>query len=465
MTDETPTLEFELFRQQSLAIDCPATEVLYGGAAGGGKSHLLRACLITWAATIPGLQLYLFRRLYPDLVRNHLTGPSSFHIMLNPLVQAKRAVIVKGEIRFANGSIIHLRHLQHTKDIYSYQGAEIHVLAFDEGTHFTDQEYRYLRGRCRMVGMPLPPGCRWMFPRILICTNPGGVGHHWCKQGWIDHGAYVVHRAAKSDGGMTRCFIPAKIEDNPALLLADPEYIERLEGLGDAMLVRAMKEGDWDVVAGAMFASVWRRPRHVCQPFPIPVDWPIWIGADDGFAAPAAVVWLTQDPQSKRHYVIRELYRAGMLPDDFANRIKEINQGIQRGYLIGHTHPNTDPPTGLMDAAAFSDAGQTDIPRGKQMQRAGIKIKPVEKWPGSRVAGCQNLHRVLAPHQGDRSGLPGLRFFETCPHLIRTIPTLMRDANNPEDVDTTGEDHLYDALRYALQWKSTRIRKASIKGA
>ncbi len=465
-----PTLEIELFRQQSLAIDCPATEILYGGAAGGGKSHLLRACLITWAVTVPGLQLYLFRRLYPDLVRNHLTGPSNFHVMLGPLVKAKQAAIVKGEIRFTNGSIIHLRHLQHEKDVYSYQGAEIHVLAMDEGTHFTDFEYRYLRGRCRVIGLKIPEGCRWAFPRILICTNPGGVGHHWCKSGWIDHGAYVIHRAARSDGGMTRCFIPAKIEDNPALLEADPEYLERLEGLGDAMLVRAMKEGDWDVVAGAMYAAVWRRPRHVCQPFPIPVDWPIWIGVDDGFTAPAAVVWLTQDPHSKRYYVIRELYRAGMLPETFAARIKDINAGIERGYLHGHTRPNTEIPRGMMDAAAFAstglsgEKGQQEIPRGKQLQKLGIKVKPVPKWPGSRIAGCQNLHRLLAPQEGDRNGLPGLRIFETCPDLIRTLPTLMRDSDSPEDVDTDGEDHLYDALRYALQRKQSTLSAAKYQG-
>lgn len=462
---EPATIEIELFRQQSLALRCPATEILYGGAAGGGKSHLLRGALITWAMAVPGLQLYLFRRLFPDLVRNHLQGPTSFHVMLAPLVRAGQAKIVKGEIRFANGSMIHLRHLQHTKDIYSYQGTEMHVLAFDEATHFSDAEYRYLRGRCRLVGLELPPDCPWTFPRILLCTNPGGQGHHWCKTGWIDHGPYVCHRAARSEGGMLRCFIPARMEDNPALLEADPDYVERLEGLGDPMLVRAMKDGDWDVVAGAMFASVWRRDRHVCEPFNIPVDWPIWIGADDGFAAPAAVVWLTQDPRTKRKFVIRELYRAGMLPAAFAERIHKINTGILRQYpRRSELRENTEPPTGLMDAAAFSDTGQEAIPRGLQLRKLGIKIRPVDKWPGSRVAGCQNLHRELAPMPGDKTGLPGLRIFSTCTNLIRTLPTIMRDADNPEDVDTDGEDHLYDALRYALQWKSTRIKRGRIKG-
>lgn len=459
-------LEINLFRQQSLALECPAEEILYGGAAGGGKSHLLRASFIAWATSVPRLQLYLFRRLYPDLVRNHLQGPTSFHVMLGPLVRAGKAAIIKGEIRFWNGSIIHLRHLQHTKDIYSYQGTEIHVLAFDEATHFSDTEYRYLRGRCRVVGMNIPQECRWRFPRIILCTNPGGQGHHWCKAGWIDHGPYVVHRAARSDGGMTRCYIPARMDDNPALLEADPDYVERLEGLGDPMLVRAMKDGDWDVVAGAMYASVWRRHLHVCRPFPIPVDWPIWIGGDDGFAAPAAIVWLTQDPGTKRTFAIRELYRAGMLPDDFARRIIDIQASIPRIYPHGRIEPNAEPPRGNFDAASFADTGQTEIPRGRQLQKLGIRIQPVEKWPGSRVAGAQNLHRILSPSKAVRDGLPGMRFFDgCCPNLIRTIPTIMRDENNPEDVDTDGEDHLYDALRYGLQWKRTRTRMTRLQGA
>lgn len=463
--DDQVELEINLFEQQAKALRCPATEILYGGAAGGGKSHLIRAAMIIWALSVPGLQLYLFRRLFPDLVRNHLEGPSNFHVMLGPLVRAGLAKIVKAEIRFKNGSRIHLRHLQHEKDVYSYQGAEIHVLVLDEGTHFSDFEYRYLRGRCRTVGLKIPEGCEWAFPRILIGTNPGGQGHHWCKGGFIDHGPYRIHRASKADGGMLRCFIPAKMEDNPALLEADPEYEDRLEGLGDPMLVRAMKEGDWDVVAGAMFAATWRRPRHVIRPFDIPIDWDIWIGVDDGYLpAPACVVWLTQDPRNQRYYVIRELYRAGMLPDTMAERIKAINEGIQRSYPGRPPIPNPLTPAGLMDSASFAENGLSEIPRGRQLQKLGIKVKKVPKWNGSRVEGARNLHRLLAPQKGDRQGLPGIQFFDCCPHLIRTLPALGRDPNNPDDVDTTEEDHPYDALRYGLQWKRHRLTATKAKG-
>lgn len=466
-----PEIKIDLFPQQSLALQCPAEEVCYGGAAGGGKSHLIRSAMIAWAEAVPGLQLFLFRRLYPDLVRNHMEGPSSFPALLAPAVNAGQTQIVKGEIRFSNGSMIHLRHLQHEKDVYSYQGTEIHVLVFDEATHFSEAAYRYLRGRCRMVGIKVPPGTPWTFPRVLLCTNPGGTGHHWVKRGWIDHGPFVVHRASKAEGGMRRCFIPAKMADNPALMEADPDYVDRLEGLGDPDLVRAMKEGDWDVVAGAMFAQTWRRTKHVIRPFPIPVDWPIWIGVDDGFTAPAASVWLTQHPSTKRYYATRELYRAGMLPAQFAERLKAIQGGIPIAWAPERIEPCDAPPEGLMDAAAFAETGQEEIPRGKQLRKLGIKVQPVEKWPGSRVAGCQNLHRLLAPLMVQRGGkavpldgLPGLQIFETCTNLIRTLPTLPRDENNPEDVDTDSEDHLYDALRYGLQWKKTRVTRAAVKG-
>lgn len=463
---ENPSLELSLHQQQSRALRCPADEIVYGGAAGGGKSHLIRAAMIAWALGVPGLQLFLFRRLFPDLVRNHLEGPQNFHVMLGPLIRAGQAKIVKAEIRFANGSRIHLRHLQHQKDVYSYQGTEIHVLVLDEGTHFSDFEYRYLRGRCRVVGLEIPKTCPWSFPRILIGTNPGGQGHHWVKSGFIDHGPYRIHRAAKTDGGMLRCYIPARIADNPSLLDADPEYLDRLEGLGDAILVRALKEGDWDQVAGAMFAHVWRRPRHVIQPFDIPVDWDIWLGIDDGYLpAPAAVMWLTKDPRTGRIYVIRELYRAGMLPDAMASRIQEIHASIWRSIPGRDSIPNQAPPAGLMDSASFAETGLSEIPRGQQLQKAGIKVRPVAKWNGSRVEGARNLHRVLAPLPGDPLNLPGLQIFDCCPHLIRTLPALGRDDNNPEDVDTDEEDHAYDALRYGLQWKRHRVSRARPGGA
>jgi hypothetical protein len=163
----SPEINLSLHPKQGVALRSPATEVLYGGAAGGGKSHLMRVCAILWCAAIPGLQVYLFRRIREDLFKNHMEGPHGFRAVLAPWVNCKFCRIVDDEIRFWNGSKIYLCHCKDEKDIYKYQGAEIHVLLIDELTHFTDTMYRFLRNRVRMVGLDLPRNYAGTFPRIL----------------------------------------------------------------------------------------------------------------------------------------------------------------------------------------------------------------------------------------------------------------------------------------------------------
>jgi len=459
-----PVLDLHLNAKQSLAIQSPAAETLYGGAAGGGKSYLIRAAAIMWCLEVPGLQCYLFRRTWPEIELNHLQGSGNFHQMLAPLIESGHAKVVGKEVRFYNGSRINLRHLQNYKDLTIYQGAEIHVLLLDEATHFTDEEYRYLRGRMRLGTLQIPAHVKTSFPRAILGTNPGGVGHHWAKQGFVDHGEFVVHKSAKEDGGMLRTFVPAKLHDNPAMTENDPDYEDRLEGLGDPELIRALRDGDWEVVAGSMYGSSWRRKRHVISPFDIPVDWDIWAGMDDGFAAQASCMWLTQDPKIKTYYCIEELYRKKMFPTDFVERVKAKHQRIGRADGEGDPMINRDPFKGLMDSGAFANNGQAETPRGTQMKKLGLDIRPVEKWPGSRVHRTQNLHRLLAPNPLDPLGRPGIQFFDCCENIIRTLPALGRDKRDPEKVDTDHEDHAYDGLTYGLQWKTTKAGTFKVTG-
>jgi hypothetical protein len=462
---EPPKLDIHLQHKQALAMGAPASEILYGGAAGGGKSHLLRAAANMFCCGVPGLQCVLFRRTYPDLVNNHLRGPTSFHQMLAPLVNSGHVEIVAKEIRFWNGSRIALSHLQHSSDVYNWQGAEIHLLLFDELTHFTDFEYRYLRGRCRLGGLKLPANYLGRFPRIISGSNPGGLGHNWVKKTFVKPGAYNVYRSHKDEGGMLRTYIPARLEDNPAMTTNDPDYEQRLEGLGDKVLVRAMREGDWDIVAGSMFGDTWRHPLHTCDPFPIPDHWDLWRGGDDGYAAPTAIYWFTQDPQTKTVYVIDEVYRARMLPDEVAERVKTKEKNIQQITHYGDLTTNKRDLSGIYDSAAFADTGQQDaIPRGLQMNKLGLKWKPCEKWPGSRVARVQNLHAMLARNKLDPKGKPRLRFFRNCKHAIETIPTLPRDPDNIEDVDTDAEDHAFDGVTYGLMYKRLGFSRQKLGG-
>jgi hypothetical protein len=190
MSQRQPTqsaLNVHLHARQFAAFTSKATEILYGGAAGGGKSHLMRIAAVIWSAEIAGLQVYLFRRIHEDLVRNHMEGPKGFRALLAPWVDAGLVKIVENEIRFWNGSKIYLCHCQHDKDRFKYQGAEIHVLMIDELTHFTDVIYRFLRNRVRAVGLNLKDAYKGLFPRIICGSNPGNIGHQWVKAAFVDN--------------------------------------------------------------------------------------------------------------------------------------------------------------------------------------------------------------------------------------------------------------------------------------
>jgi hypothetical protein len=306
-----------------------------------------------------------------------------------------------------------------------------------------------------MTGVDIPPEFAGQFPRILCGANPGGVGHVWVKRTFVEPGAYRKHRAEKLEGGMLRQYIPAKLADNPALMQSDPDYADRLQGLGDPVLVRAMLDGDWKIAAGSMFGESWRDELHTCNAFAIPSDWKIWRGGDDGFAAPAAIYWLTEDPNTKTIYVIAELYRTGMLPKTMGDSIKTIDKAIvlwdqQAARPFQNEQADLD---GLLDSAAFSDNGQGNISRGKQLNAMGVKFRPAEKWAGSRVHRVQNFHRLMEKNPLDPHGRAGIVFFKCCKNAIETIPVLPRDPHNAEDVNTDGDDHAFDGVTYGLQWK------------
>lgn len=456
-------VRLELHAKQSLALSTDATETLFGGAAGGGKSHLMRAAALKWGMDIPGLQVYLFRRIRKDLISNHMEGVTGFPTLLSRLVNAGQARIVKDEIRLPNQSKIHLEYCQHERDVVKYDGYEMHVILVDELTHWTEYMYRYLRGRSRMnenMKQRVPEPLAGCFPRILCGTNPGGLGHHWVKETFRPDMPFVLRKQPKKEGGKLRQFIPSRLEDNPSL--DREEYTATLSGLGDPALVRAKLDGDWDVVAGSMFGDVWRNALHTCDAFAIPKGWKLWRGGDDGFAAPSAIYWLTQDPDTKTIYVIDELYRAGMLPELSAERTLEKDAKIQMlGAYAARDH-NREMLSGIMDSAAFvSNDGKSDRQgqkvesRGDQMNRMGCNWKPASKPPGSRVQRVQNFHRLLARNKQDWRARPGIIFFRNCKDAIRTIPTLPRDPHNPDDVDTDAEDHAFDGVTYGLQWVSS----------
>lgn len=452
-------LNIALHEKQKVAFNSEASEILYGGAAGGGKSHLMRMAAITWCAEVPGLQVYLFRRIRDDLVKNHMEGPSGFREFLAGWVECGFVKIVEGEIRFWNGSRIYLCHCKDEKDRFKYQGAEIHVLLIDELTHFTDKIYRFLRNRVRMVGVTIPEKYKGRFPRIISGANPGGVGHQFVKTTFIDNSVpLAVVTTADSEGGMRRQYIPARLEDNPSMTEHDPDYEKRLAGLGSESLVKAMRWGDWNVVEGAFFDN-FDVKRHVLRPFEIPREWLRFRAGDWGSAAPFSFGWYAVAGDIyvtpcgaviPRGAMIKYREWYGIKKDQQGNPIpnvglkmtaEEVGNGVvARDFGDKITYSVLDPAT-------FSTNGGPSI--AETMLSEGAVFRRADNSRVSSRGSMGGWDQMRNRLRGDGDGNPMLFFFDTCTHSLRTIPSLQHDESRPEDLDTTAEDHAADETRYA----------------
>jgi len=464
MSPKLPEINLKLHRKQTIAIDSPATEIMYGGAAGGGKSHLMRAAFIIWCSSIPGLQVYLFRRVSKDLMSNHMEGPNGFRNLLSSWCLNGFCRIVENEIRFWNGSKIFLCHCQHEKNMYDYDGVEIHVLCIDELTHFTERIYRFLRGRVRAVGLgELPKEYQGKFPRIMCGTNPGNIGHLWVKKTFVDNCEPLeIREMSAEEGGMLRQYIPALLEDNPSMLKDDPTYEAKLQGLGSDALVKSKRYGIWDIVEGAYF-DCWEKDKHVIRPFTIPKHWTRFRSFDWGSAKPFSVGWyaisdgyLTPDLtfypvgaiiKYKEWYGCEE----GKTDKGLKMTVEAVAKGIierDNGDTIQYS---------VADPAIFAEDG------GPSMStRFALNGVYFSRADNSRIPGWDQMRQRL---KGDGDGRPMLYFFSNCHDSIRTIPALQHDEKKPEDLDTNMEDHAADECRYGCMshpWVTTEKKPEEV---
>lgn len=438
--------------RQRAFMSRPEDEALYGGAAGGGKSEALVMEALR-QVDVGHYRALILRKSFPQL--SELIDKS---LRYYPRVYPGAKFNASSHTwTFPSGAKIRFGSLPHPQDRTSFQGLCYDFIGFDELTHFSREEYMYLLSRNRPGG----PGTRCY---VRATANPGGIGHGWVKERFITAGppgrtVWESYPILFPDGHTevrrrSRVFIPSTVFDNEILLRNDPEYLTRLASLPEADR-KALLYGDWDSFSGQVFLE-WRnnpahyRDRigtHVISPFRIPSDWRLYRGFDWGYRHPFSVCWFAEDKDG-RLYHIRELYGCAsdghgqVLPDTgvmwTAKRIAEEIARIEREdpNLAGR------PITGVADPAIFQRDGGESV--GELMESGRVYW---DKGDNTRLAGKQQFHNRLA--FGD-DGRPMLYVFSTCRHFIRTIPALVYSTVNVEDVDTAGEDHIYDAARYVL---------------
>ncbi len=427
-------LSLSVTATQKQFMDADADEVLFGGAAGGGKSYGQLVDALLYALQYPGSRQLILRRSFPELEHSIIFASLKFYP-----TKAAKYKSASHTWEFANQSLIEFGYLANEKDMLRYQGAEYDVIRFDELTHFTEMQYTYLMSRLRGVN-PYPK-------QMKSSTNPGGIGHSWVKRRFIDGGVPNQPQTDK-ETGLTRIFIPSFVRDNLFLMEADKGYQKRLEQLPEAER-KALLYGEWEIFDGQVFAE-WRnnakgylnrRFTHVIAPFPIPPHWRRFRTFDFGYAKPFAVSWFALD-EDGRAYNYRELYGCTGTPDEgvrwtaqkIARAIREIEEREEKGRTV----------LGYADPAIWNATGSNEGSIAEMMEREGVYF---EKGKNHRLAGKMQVHYRLA---FDGEGFPMLYVFETCRNMIRTLPALRYDPAVPEDVDTRQEDHLYDAMKYFL---------------
>ncbi len=473
--------------RQFTVLDSPANEILFGGAAGSGKSYLLRAIAIAVCLDVPGSQVYLFRRHYPDLQANHMMGFMSFPEMLAKFVENGQCKINSGDmdIKFNNGSAIHLRHCQHESDVTRYQGMEATLILFDELTHFSEYIYRFLRSRVRLGGLKVKDAWKDKLPGIIAASNPGGIGHAWVKRMFVDMSAPdEIKQMPPIEGGMRRQFIPAKLSDNPTLTENDPLYATRLSGLGSPELVKAMLDGDWDIVAGAAFEKL-SRSTHMIRQFTPLKHWTKFTSIDWGTAKPYAIGWYTipdvdvllatkpgyPEKLIPKNSIImyREMYGWNGKPDEGCREeswqvaqkmlavesqcedmIKDIEGGKNMLREINNYRDKLNADKKYMekidyrigDSAMWSQHDGPSV--AENFGKNGISLEQSHKDRMANYLEARN--RISPPKDG-----PGFYITENCLHFWRTVPELQLDAREPEKgPDTRQEDHSWDQVSYAL---------------
>lgn len=425
-------------KQKRFNEENEAFEVLYGGAAGGGKSYGQLIDAFLYALKYPGIKQILFRNTFPELNRTLILN--SFTIFNQELCSYNST---NKQWRFFNGSLIDFGYLEKDQDVMIYQGAEYDVIRFDELTHFTLFQYSYMKSRCRGVNN---------FPKQIKSTsNPGSRGHYWVKSKFITGKLPLTKYETELTSTI---FIPAKVQDNSFLMESDPDYVKRLMQLNEQER-KALLDGDWDVYEGQSFEK-FSPDIHVVEPFDIPEHWYKWMACDNGYTDPFAWYWFAVD-EFGTVYVYREFTReyedVKLTYTQQAEKVLEMSSFVNMDTLEIEQEKIKYIVAGHDAWAKMPVTKTSATPEGKSIidyyEEAGLTgfIKPITDRRLKKAVVIE----YLEPFE-NHMGVPDakVKIFSSCKKLIEMIPMQVNDEDDPEKVAETNIDHQIDSFSYGL---------------
>lgn len=420
-----------------MALSCPATELFYGGAAGGGKSDFLLVDALSCAKKAgKSYRGIIFRQSRPQLTEL-LRRANELYLPLGAIFREKNQLGSNIYI-FPTGATIEFSYLESDKDVEVYQGQQFSYVGFDElGAYPSDFAWNYMQSRLRNASGGVKSYIRGT-------GNPGGRGQGWIKQrfmeGKLPNRIYTREVTLRngSKREFTSCFIPSSLYDNKILMENDPDYEVKLLML-PPHLRDALLKGNWDVFAGQVF-SAFTQLTHVRKPFLMDSRyWFKFCSLDWGFSKPYDLQFWAVNAEG-RMYMYREIY--GCKEGEYNVGVKEGSDSLAcRAFAIamneGVRHCVADP-------AIWNK--QDDAPSiAEVFEKYGWEMY---KANNDRINGLILFNQML--ENTDQDGIPMLTVAPECKGFIRTIPSLTPDPNHQEDIDTRLEDHPYDAGRYAV---------------
>ena len=419
-------IDLTVTRKQKLFIDSTEGEVLFGGAAGGGKSYGQAVDALLFALRYPTSKQLILRRTFSELDKSLIRTTLSLY---PKEIYSFNSSNHTG--RFKNGSLIDFGYCATENDVYQYQSAEYDVIRFDELTHFTESQYVYLLSRVRGVGN-IPK-------QVKSTTNPGGIGHGWVKARFVDPSPQG--KSFLGDDGMRRIFIPALLSDNAFLSKGDPGYEKRLKALPEREK-KALLYGDWNIFEGQYF-SEFNPTLHVIEPFEIPRSWRKYRTIDYGLDR-LCCLWIAVSPDGKS-YVYREFCKSNLT----------ISQAAAE--ILARTPDGEDIYATLAPPDLWHRSQESGRSKATLFSEFGLNFT---RTSNDRECGWLAVKEMLI---GGRSG--EIRFFKTCEEIIKCLPALIIDRMRPTDCLTEPHHitHAPDALRgFAIFY--SRPAEATSKG-